>query len=124
MSTANKECLRRRTVLQAASGALLSGAIAAPMIATPRKALAAGSLVVVTWGGRYKQVVEEVWFKPFEKEFGIKVIATDTPDLAKVKAQVITNNVQWDVYDAGGPDILSGARNGFWEPIDPTPFKS
>ncbi|WP_210250803.1 ABC transporter substrate-binding protein [Bradyrhizobium hipponense] len=111
-------------MLQAAGATLLSGAIAAPMIALPRKALAAGSLVVVTWGGRYRQVAEEAWFRPFEKEFGIRVIASDTPDLAKVKAQVMTNNVQWDVFDATGVQIITGSRDGFWEPIDPTLFKT
>ena len=35
-------------------------------------------------------------FKPFAEETGIKVIDTSTPNVAKIKAQVDTGNVEWD----------------------------
>ncbi|PRG59015.1 spermidine/putrescine ABC transporter substrate-binding protein [Burkholderia multivorans] len=122
MSSDNNIILPRRRFLQAAGATLLTGAVAAPMIVTSRKAAAASNLTVVSWGGNYHQGVEEALAKPFEKEFGVHVTLVDTPDLARVKAQVMTNNVQWDVFDAVGPMAMTGAKNGYWEPLDPTLF--
>lgn len=122
MSSDNNIILPRRRFLQAAGATLLTGAVAAPMIVTSRKAAAASNLTVVSWGGNYHQGVEEALAKPFEKEFGVHVTLVDTPDLARVKAQVMTNNVQWDVFDAVGPMAMTGAKNGYWEPLDPALF--
>jgi putative spermidine/putrescine transport system substrate-binding protein len=124
MSSNPKTDLPRRRFLQGAGATLLSGAIGAPMIITSRKAMAASNLVVVSWGGNYHQGVEEALAKPFEKEFGVHVTLVDTPDLAKVKAQVMTNNVQWDVFDAVGPMAMTGSKNGYWEPLDPALFNT
>jgi putative spermidine/putrescine transport system substrate-binding protein len=114
----------RRKLLAAAGSTLLTGAIAAPMIFTSRKAAAAGNLVVVSWGGNYHAGIEEALAKPFEKEFGVHVTLVDTPDLAKVKAQTMTNNVQWDVFDALGPMAMNGSKNGYWEPLDASLFNT
>ncbi|WP_321916326.1 MULTISPECIES: ABC transporter substrate-binding protein [unclassified Paraburkholderia] len=122
MSSDNNIILPRRRFLQAAGATLLSSAVAAPMIITSRKAAAASNLTVVSWGGNYHQGVDEALAKPFEKEFGVHVTLVDTPDLARVKAQVMTNNVQWDVFDAVGPMAMTGAKNGYWEPLDPALF--
>jgi putative spermidine/putrescine transport system substrate-binding protein len=114
----------RRRFLQLAGTTLASSALAAPMIITSRKAMAAENLTVVSWGGNYHQGVEEALAKPFEKEFGIHVTLVDTPDLAKVKAQVMTNNVQWDVFDAPGSMAFTGSKNGYWETLDPGLFNA
>lgn len=124
MSSIERPDLRRRRLVQGAGATLLSSAIAAPMIAIPRNASAAGNLVVVSWGGSWRRAVEEAFVKPFEKEFGIQVTMIDTPDLAKVKAQVMTNNVEWDVFEGTGAMTFSGSKNGYWEPLDPALFKS
>lgn len=124
MSSNPKSDLPRRKFLQGAGATLLSGAIGAPMLITSRKSMAAGNLVMVSWGGNYHQGVEEALAKPFEKEFGVHVTLVDTPDLAKVKAQVMTNNVQWDVFDAVGPMAMTGSKNGYWEPLDPALFNT
>ncbi|WFU40002.1 ABC transporter substrate-binding protein [Bradyrhizobium sp. CB82] len=121
MSFNEKPDLLRRRLVRGAGATFLSGVIAAPMIA--RKAFASGNLVVVSWGGAYRRSVEEAWVKPFEKEYGISVTLVDTPDLAKVKAQVMTNQVQWDVFDAPGAITFGGSKNGYWELLDPTLVK-
>ena len=122
MSADSKIILPRRRFLQVAGTTLLSTAIAAPMVITSRKATAASNLTVVSWGGNYHAGVQETLATPFEKEFGVHVTLVDTPDLAKVKAQVMTNNVQWDVFDAVGPMAMTGSKNGYWEPLDPALF--
>jgi putative spermidine/putrescine transport system substrate-binding protein len=122
MSSNSKLVEPRRRFLQAAGSTLLSGAIGAPMVLTSRKSMAAGRLTLVSWGGNYHAGVEAALAKPFEKEFGVEVTIVDTPDLAKVKAQVMTQNVQWDVFDAVGPMAMTGSKNGYWEPLDPALF--
>lgn len=116
--------MNRRRFLQLAGSVAAGSALAAPMIVTSRKALAAENLTVVSWGGNYRQGVEEALAKPFEKEFGVHVTLVDTPDLAKVKAQVMTNNAQWDVFDAPGSMAFTGAKNGYWEALDPALFNA
>ncbi|GLR84638.1 ABC transporter substrate-binding protein [Bradyrhizobium iriomotense] len=71
----------------------------------------------MTWGGNYRQGIEDGLVKPFTKETGIRVTVLDTPDMAKVKAQITTNNVQWDVFDAPGSMGASGAFHGYWEEL-------
>lgn len=104
----------RRTLIKAA-GVGAMGAVAAPYVGSARAA--SNELVFVTWGGNYRQGMEDGLVKPFEKATGIKVTVLDTPDMAKVKAQVTTNNVQWDVFDAPGSMGASGAFNGYWEEL-------
>ena len=43
----------------------------------------------------------------------------DTHDLAKVKAQQMTGNIEWDVFDAPGALGTAGSKAGFWGPLDP-----
>lgn len=102
----------RRSFLKT-SGLAAAGALAAPYVG--RSQAATNELVLVTWGGTYRQGVEDGLVKPFMKETGIRVTVLDTPDMAKVKAQVTTGNVQWDVFDAPGSMGASGAHNGYWE---------
>ncbi|MGV2288171.1 ABC transporter substrate-binding protein [Trinickia sp. YCB016] len=124
MASLKESPMDRRRFLQMTGSALVSSALAAPMVMTPRRGMAAENLTVVSWGGNYRQGVEEALARPFEKEFGIHVTLVDTPDLAKVKAQVMTNNVQWDVFDAPGSMATTGVKNGYWEPLDPGLFNA
>jgi putative spermidine/putrescine transport system substrate-binding protein len=124
MSSDHNIIVPRRRFLQAAGTTLIASAVAAPMLITSRKSMAASNLTVVSWGGNYHQGVEEALAKPFEKEFGVHVTLVDTPDLAKVKAQVMTNNVQWDVFDAPGSMATTGSKNGYWEALDPSLFNA
>jgi putative spermidine/putrescine transport system substrate-binding protein len=104
-----------RRHLLALAGVTAVGAMAAPYVSASQPT--SNELVLVTWGGNYRQGIEDGLVKPFMKETGIKVTILDTPDMAKVKAQVMTNNVQWDVFDAPGSMGASGAVNGYWEDL-------
>ena len=66
--------------------------------------------------------VETALVKPFQQEFGVEVTVIDTPDLAKVKAQQMTGNIEWDVFDAVGAPGAQGSKAGYWEPLDPAMF--
>lgn len=106
---------RRSALKLTGAGAL---ALATPAILVPGSAKAAERISFITWGGGYRKAWEEAFLTPFTKETGIEVAVADTPDLAKVKAQVTSKNVDWDVFDAPGSMALAGAAEGFWEPID------
>jgi len=82
------------------------------------------TLTVTSWGGDYNKSVREVFADPFTKETGIPVTLVDNGDMAKIKAQVLSKNVQWDVIDAPAAFATSGAREKLWEDIDTSIVKS
>lgn len=81
-------------------------------------------LVMVSYGGSYAEALKEVIADPFTKASGIPVQILNTPDLAKVKAQVTSKNVEWDIFDASGPLIMAGSNNNYWEDIDTSIVKT
>ena len=113
------QSLTRRRLL----GGIGAASLAAPFVLRGRHASAASNeLTFVTWGGTYRGTIEQGAIKSFTETTGIKVNVIDTPDLAKVKAQVTTGNVEWDVFDAPGALGASGAKEGYWEALDPKLF--
>ncbi|MBN9075039.1 MAG: hypothetical protein BGN87_19850 [Rhizobiales bacterium 65-79] len=114
ISLRSKASISRRSFIGAAGVTL-----AAPFVLGSRSALAKdGPVVLATWGGLVAKAVKESWADPFTKETGISVVVAEGPDLAKVKAQIQTGNIEWDVLDLPGSMAMSGAKLGFWEPID------
>jgi len=106
---------RRRQVLLAGAGTAVLPI--RKSFAQPRK-----RLTLVSWGGAYRRAVEQAVVQPFVKETGIAVTIVDTPDLAKLRAQIQSNNVQWDVFDAPNALGVAGVNAGFWEPLDASLF--
>lgn len=109
--------LSRRSALGLGTAAA-AAAVASPALLFPGKAKASERIALISWGGAYRKAWEEAFVNPFMKETGIQVVIADTPDLAKVKAQVTSKNVEWDVFDAPGSMALAGSAEGFWEPLD------
>lgn len=108
-----KNISRRSLIIAGAS------AVAAPAILRiPRAKAASNKLTFVTWGGSYKDALLEGGIKSFTEQTGIEVTIIDTPDLAKVKAQILTGNVEWDVFDAPSGIGASGALAGYWDELD------
>lgn len=105
----------RRTLLKGAM--LTTCGLALPSISTATAANP-GKVVFVTWGGTYKQAMEQAVALPFREETGIEVILVDGPDLIKIKAQIMTNKIEWDVIDAPGAMSAAGSKLGYWEPLD------
>jgi putative spermidine/putrescine transport system substrate-binding protein len=118
MSASSKKTGRGMTRRRFLAGTVAGTAtvITAPYI-IPR-ARAAEQIVVVSWGGRYRERIEKAFVTPFMEETGIDVVVSDTPDFAKAKAQVESGNVEWDVFDAIGSHATSGEKLGLWEPLD------
>ncbi|GAB2899112.1 ABC transporter substrate-binding protein [Paralcaligenes ginsengisoli] len=107
--------MSRRSLLKAAAASAILGVGTLPWA---RRAMAANPLVMVSYGGSYADALKTVIADPFSKESGIPVQILNTPDLAKVKAQITSGNVSWDIFDASGPLIMAGSNAGYWEKID------
>ncbi len=85
----------------------------------PNNLKGSGEVRVVSYGGAFQDAQRQAYFKPFEQLSGIKVIDSEGPDTAKVKAMVDTKNVQWDIGEFDRGDVINLAKKGdYWEEID------
>ncbi len=106
---------RRFLVGTAAAGAAASW----PLIITPGKAQTSQQIVFASYGGSYEEWLRKLFWDPFTAETGIKIIATTgAGDLAKLKAQVATGNVEWDAVEVLPTQVATAAREGLIEPLD------
>lgn len=110
-----KSHLDRRKFLSTAAGAAVATG-AAPFAIT--SARAAEQLVFAGFGGAYQTGQQKALFEPFEKATGIKIVQTTGVDLAKLRAQVQSGNVEWDFLSL--PDRLryTAVRDGLVMPLD------
>lgn len=84
-----------------------------------RRACAAGNeLVFVGFGGTYQEGQTKAYFEPFERETGVKVIQTTGVDLAKLKAQVQSRRVEWDLVALPNRLLYTAVRDDLIAPID------
>ncbi|WP_102224761.1 ABC transporter substrate-binding protein [Acidimangrovimonas sediminis] len=117
-----KTDLTRRGLLRGvAAGATV---LAAPAVFTGRARAADKKITVTSWGGNYHNMVKANFVEPFTAETGIEVQLVDNGDMAKVKAQVLSNSVTWDVVDAPAAFATSGAKDKLWEPLDDALLKT
>ena len=114
----NKLAMSRRNFAKGLG--LTSLALAAPAVFTGRAQAADTTITVTSWGGTYHEMVKKIFVEPFTAETGIAVQLVDNGDMAKVKAQVLSNSVTWDVIDAPAGFATSGAKEGLWESLDPS----
>ena len=85
----------------------------------PAKLKGSGTVRVCSYGGAFQAAQRQAYFKPFEELSGIKVVESEGPDIAKVKAMVDTGNVEYDVGEFDRASVINLARKGeYWEPID------
>lgn len=79
----------------------------------------AQDVTVTSWGGTYQDGQRTTYFEPFAEKTGIKVIEeTYSGELAKIKAQVDSENVTWDVVDVDSNMIATGCDEGLFEVLD------
>ncbi|NMM43102.1 extracellular solute-binding protein [Rhodospirillaceae bacterium KN72] len=103
------------------SGLAMAGiGLAAPAVFSKRAKAADKSITITSWGGEYHKRVQRIFIDPFTAETGIEVQIVDNGDMAKVKAQVLSNSVTWDVIDAPAAFATSGAKENLWEELDPS----
>ena len=95
-----------------------AAALAAPAILRSGAVHAANSLVFVGWGGTLQKIYDEVVLQPIAKSLGIQLINAYGPDLAKLKAQVTTGKIEWDLMSLTGAMAVGAERDKLLEPID------
>jgi putative spermidine/putrescine transport system substrate-binding protein len=90
----------------------------------PEKLKGTGSVRVCSYGGAFQAAQRQAYFKPFEELSGIKVIESEGPDIAKVKAMVDTKNIEYDVGEFDQASVINLQRKGdYWEDIDYSLFQ-
>ena len=116
--------------LGAAAMAALTAPLAFPAFAAPAVKLpeitsvpdelkGKGEVRVSSFGGAFQAAQREAYFKPFEKLCGVKVIESEGPDVAKVKAMVDTKSIEYDIGEFDRGDVINLQNKGnYWEPID------
>ena len=80
--------------------AALGIGIAASLATAPARAADAGEVVIATTGGAYGRILDELFFKPFTEETGIRVrqVSSSTAEAwAKIKAMSQAGHVEWDL---------------------------
>jgi putative spermidine/putrescine transport system substrate-binding protein len=78
----------------------------------------AETITVCSYGGTYNKGLDETIGKPFTAATGIKVIFTTYPTYAKMKAQVKSGNIEWDIIDVECRMYARGVKEGIFEPLD------
>lgn len=85
----------------------------------PDKLKGSGVVRVASYGGAFQDAQRQAYFKPFEQLSGIKVVESEGPDVAKVKAMVDTKNIEWDVAEFDRGDVINLEKKGdYWEKIN------
>ena len=102
------------------SFALLGSAI---MLLASGSAIAQSSpqkaLTIVSWGGSYTRSQMLAYVKPYRRDKNEWVsMETYNGGLEKIREQIETANVVWDVVDFELSDLIRGCREGLLEKID------
>ena len=94
--------------------------VALPKITSiPDKLKGTGIVRYCSFGGALQEAQRKAYLKPFEELSGIKVVESEGPDAAKVKAMVDTGNIEWDMYEDDGGSVLNLLKKGdYYEPIN------
>ena len=68
--------------------------------------------------GAYQDAQTKAYFEPFEKDTGIKIIQTSGVELAKLRAQVQSKNVEWDLLTIPDRQRYSAVHDGLLTKLD------
>lgn len=100
----------RRTILQ---GALAAAAL-------PQAARAQGrDLTVVSWGGAYQDAQREVFFRPFQQQTRGRMLEESWDGgIGVLRSRIASGANTWDVVQVEGEELLIGAEEGLFEPLD------
>ena len=88
----------RRDFLKTTTGSLVMTGV----MGRTRPAAAADELVIVGWGGAHEESLKKAVYDPFTAATGIQIKQVSaTNQLAMLKAQVQSNNAEWDIIQPG-----------------------
>ncbi len=82
----------------------------------------ATDLTIVSWGGAYAASQQKAYHDPYLAiNPGVRIVSDDSgaEGLAKVRAQVESGNVTWDLVDMVAADAIVACDEGLIEEVDP-----
>lgn len=92
-------------------------ALAGILVGAP--SLSAQTITIVNNGGSVADAMREAFYKPFTAETGTEVVEdTFAQELAKIRSQVETGNLVWDVASVTAINDATGCEEGLFEEID------
>jgi putative spermidine/putrescine transport system substrate-binding protein len=98
---------------------LFTGAVAAAALIGAPQAGHAESLTIVSWGGIVNDANRAAYWEPFTKETGIEIVEDSfNGELGKIRAQVESGNIQWDIAEPEYAEEALGCIEGLYEPLD------
>ncbi|MEI4473825.1 extracellular solute-binding protein [Frigidibacter sp. MR17.24] len=109
------------TKLRAALALATALGLASPALAQdsiPDTFKGSGTLIVNNWGGPTVEKMHEAWYGDFPEATGIDISFTSVPDVAKLKIMAQVGNVEWDMVDFEGNQMLMAMQDDLLEPID------
>ena len=78
-----------------------------------------GEVIVAGFGGAYGDAQVEAYYDVYNEESDTKLSVLNTEaSLGAVSVQVENDNVQWDIVELNGADMVAGCLAGVLEPID------
>jgi len=98
---------------------LTAGGVAA--LAQPRVLLAqpARPLTFTSWGGAFQEAERQAYLSPFTTATGIAVMEDNySGELARIRSQVETGALIWDIVNVPGPLLELGCEQGLFETLD------
>jgi len=97
---------------------MLKGTLAAA--AMPLAATAQGrDLTVVSWGGAYQDAQREVFFRPFQQATRSRMLEeTWDGGIGVLRSRIASGANTWDVVQVESEELLIGADEGLFEPMD------
>ena len=101
---------------------LLSTTVVAAGVALAAGSAQAVDLTIVSWGGAYTASQQKAYHDPYMAENpDISIINDDNAaeGLAKLRAQVESGNVTWDIVDMVAADAITACDEGVIMEIDP-----
>jgi putative spermidine/putrescine transport system substrate-binding protein len=75
------------------------------------------TITYLGFGGTTDEAMQKVWFEPFEKETGAKVVLESPTDYKKIQIQQQSNNVTYDLVD-GDAFVTEPGCGKDWEKIE------
>lgn len=94
--------------------------LAIPVLAqdAPEAFKGSGTLIVNNWGGPTVEKMHDAWYGDFPAATGIDIAFTSVPDVAKLQIMAQVGNIEWDMVDFEGNQMLMAMKEGLLEPID------
>lgn len=77
-----------------------------------------GEFVFVSYGGTLQEAQVNSWAQPFVDANGLTLLQDEGATVAKIKAQVESGQVQWDVAEVTELDLVNLINDGLLEPVD------